>query len=110
MKKINQIATINDVSLNDKLKEWNETNDAFRVQLRIAYAADNSKDDKDDDLLSLADFEEAGDDPAFLTLALGVAARARHDLGVALQQRQQLLLERLQIGAYGQALQLHLGG
>ena len=60
MKKINQIATINDVSLNDKLKEWNETNDAFRVQLRIAYAADNSKDEEDDDLLSLADFEEAG--------------------------------------------------
>lgn len=60
MKKINQIATINNVSLNDKLKEWNETNDAFRVQLRIAYAADNSKDEEDDDLLSLADFEEAG--------------------------------------------------
>ena len=60
MKKINQIATINDVSLNDKLKEWNETNDAFRVQLRIAYAADNSKDEENDDLLSLADFEEAG--------------------------------------------------
>ena len=60
MKKINQIATINDVSLNDKLKEWNEENEAFRVQLRIAYAADNSKDENDDDLLSLADFEEAG--------------------------------------------------
>ena len=60
MKKVNQIATINDVSLNDKLKEWNEDNDAFRVQLRIAYAADNSKDDNDNDLLSLADFEEAG--------------------------------------------------
>ncbi len=30
MKKINQIATINDVSLNDKLKGWNEDNDAFR--------------------------------------------------------------------------------
>lgn len=60
MKKINQIATINDVSLNDKLKEWNEENEAFRVQLRIAYATDNSKDDNDNDLLSLADFEEAG--------------------------------------------------
>ena len=60
MKKINQIATISDVSLNDKLKEWNEENEAFRVQLRIAYAADNSKDEEDDDLLSLADFEEAG--------------------------------------------------
>lgn len=60
MKKINQIATINDVSLNDKLKEWNEDNDAFRVQLRIAYAAESSKDDNDEDLLSLADFEEAG--------------------------------------------------
>lgn len=60
MKKINQVATINDVSLNDKLKEWNEENEAFRVQLRIAYAAESSKDDDDDDLLSLADFEEAG--------------------------------------------------
>ena len=60
MKKVNQIATINDVSLNDKLKEWNEENEAFRVQLRIAYSADNSKDDDNDDLLSLADFEEAG--------------------------------------------------
>ena len=60
MKKINQVATINDVSLNEKLKEWNEENEAFRVQLRIAYAADNSKDDDDEDLLSLADFEEAG--------------------------------------------------
>ena len=60
MKKINQIATISDVTLNDKLKEWNEDNSAFRVQLRIAYAAENSKDEDDDDLLSLADFEEAG--------------------------------------------------
>lgn len=60
MKKINQIATISDVALNDKLKEWNERNEAFRVQLRIAYAADNSKDEEDDDLLSLADFESAG--------------------------------------------------
>lgn len=60
MKKINQIATINDVSLNDKLKEWNEENEAFRVQLRIAYSADDSKDEEDDDLLSLADFEDAG--------------------------------------------------
>ena len=60
MKRINQIATISDVSLNDKLKEWNEENDAFRVQLRIAYAAESSKDEEDEDLLSLADFEEAG--------------------------------------------------
>ena len=60
MKKVNQIATINDVSLNDKLKEWNEENGAFRVQLRIAYSADDSKDEGDDDVLSLADFEEAG--------------------------------------------------
>ena len=60
MKKINQIATISDVSLNEKLKEWNEENDAFRVQLRIAYSADNSKDEEDENLLSLADFEEAG--------------------------------------------------
>lgn len=60
MKRINQIATINDVSLNDKLKEWNEENEAFRVQLRIAYSADDSNYEDDDDLLSLADFEEAG--------------------------------------------------
>lgn len=60
MKIINQIATISDVSLNDKLKGWNEGNDAFRVQLRIAYAAESSKDEEDKDLLSLADFEEAG--------------------------------------------------
>ena len=60
MKKVNQIATINDVSLNDKLKEWNEENEAFRVQLRISYAADNSKDEEDENLLSLADFEDAG--------------------------------------------------
>ena len=60
MKKINQIATISDVALNDRLKEWNEENEAFRVQLRIAYAAESSKDDNDEDLLSLADFEEAG--------------------------------------------------
>lgn len=59
MKKINEIATINDVSLNDKLKEWNEENEAFRVQLRIAYAT-NDTSDNNDDLLSLADFEEAG--------------------------------------------------
>lgn len=60
MKKVNQIATINDVSLNDKLKGWNEDNETFRVQLRIAYVADNSKDEDDENLLSLADFEEAG--------------------------------------------------
>lgn len=61
MKKINEIATISDVALNDKLKEWNEENEAFRVQLRIAYAAENSKDDEEDnDLLSLSDFEDAG--------------------------------------------------
>lgn len=61
MKKINEIATISDVAINDKLKEWNEENEAFRVQLRIAYAAENSKDDEEDnDLLSLSDFEDAG--------------------------------------------------
>lgn len=60
MKKVNQIATISDVTLNDKLKEWNEENEAFRVQLRIAYAVDDSKDESDENLLSLADFEEAG--------------------------------------------------
>lgn len=61
MKRINEIATINDVALNDKLKEWNEENEAFRVQLRIAYAAESLKDDEEDeDLLSLSDFEEAG--------------------------------------------------
>ncbi len=42
------------------LKNGNEDNEAFRVQLRIAYAAESSKDDNDEDLLSLSDFEEAG--------------------------------------------------
>lgn len=60
MKKINQIATINDVALTEKLIEWNEKNEAFRVQLRIAYSADAPKDEEGEDLLSLADFEEAG--------------------------------------------------
>lgn len=61
MKKVNEIAVINDVKLNDKLRQWNEENTAFRVQLCIAYAAESSKDDEDDEnLLSLSDFEEAG--------------------------------------------------
>lgn len=61
MKKVNEIAVINDVSLNDNLRKWNEDNNAFRVQLRIAYAAESSKDDEEDeDLLSLSDFEDAG--------------------------------------------------
>ena len=60
MKKINQIAMISDVSLNDRLRDWNEKNETFRVQLRIAYSADDSRDEEDENLLSLADFEEAG--------------------------------------------------
>lgn len=60
MKKVNQIAVINEVTLNDKLRQWNGENEAFRVQLRISYGAEDSKDDDDDDLLSLVDFEEAG--------------------------------------------------
>lgn len=60
MKKINEIALIQSVELTDKLKEWNTENEAFRVQLRIAYSAPKGDNENDEDLLSLSDFEEAG--------------------------------------------------
>ena len=61
MNKLNEIAVINDVLLNEKLIEFNEDNETFRVSLRITYAASpNAEDEKVDDLLSLSDFEEAG--------------------------------------------------
>ena len=61
MKKINEIAVINTVSLNDKLHSFNEDNETFRVALRITYAIEDSSDNKDDkDFLSLAAFADAG--------------------------------------------------
>lgn len=61
MKKINEVAVINSVSLNEKLYSFNEDNETFRVALRITYAVSDSSDNKEDkDFLSLAAFEEAG--------------------------------------------------
>lgn len=61
MKKINEIAVINSVSLNEKLYKFNEENDTFRIALRITYSVDDATDNKDDkDLLSLAAFADAG--------------------------------------------------
>ena len=61
MKKINEIAVINSVSLNEKLYKFNEENDTFRIALRITYAVDDTTDNKDDkDLLSLSTFADAG--------------------------------------------------
>lgn len=61
MKKINEIAVINSVSLNEKLYSFNEDNDTFRVALRITYAVSDSSDNKEDkDFLSLAAFADAG--------------------------------------------------
>jgi len=61
MKKINEIAVINSVSLNEKLYSFNEDNETFRVALRVTYAVSESSDNKEDkDFLSLAAFEEAG--------------------------------------------------
>lgn len=61
MKKINEIAVINSVSLNEKLYKFNEENDAFRIALRITYAVDDAAENKEDkDLLSLSAFANAG--------------------------------------------------
>lgn len=61
MKKINEIAVINSVSLNEKLHSFNEDNETFRVALRITYAVEDSSDNnKDNDFLSLAAFADAG--------------------------------------------------
>lgn len=61
MKKINEIAVINSVTLNDKLHSFNEDNETFRVALRVTYAVSDSSDNKDDeDFLSLSAFADAG--------------------------------------------------
>ena len=61
MKKVNEIAVINSVSLNEKLYSFNEDNETFRVALRITYAVEDSSDNKEGkDFLSLADFADAG--------------------------------------------------
>lgn len=60
MKKINEIAVINSVSLNEKLYSFNEDNETFRVSLRITYSVTDSDDDKDNDVLSLSEFEDFG--------------------------------------------------
>lgn len=61
MKKVNEIAVINSVSLNEKLYSFNEDNETFRVALRITYAVEDSSDNKEDkDFLSLAAFADAG--------------------------------------------------
>ena len=61
MKKVNEIAVINSVSLNEKLYSFNEDNETFRVALRITYAVEESSDNNGDkDFLSLAAFADAG--------------------------------------------------
>lgn len=60
MKKINEIAVINSVSLNEKLYSFNEDNETFRVSLRITYSVTDSDDDKDNGVLSLSEFEDFG--------------------------------------------------
>lgn len=60
MKKINEIAVINSVSLNEKLYSFNEDNETFRVSLRVTYAVPDSDDDKEDDVLSLSEFADSG--------------------------------------------------
>lgn len=60
MKKINEIAVINSVSLNEKLHAFNEDNKTFRVALRITYSVADSDDDKDNDVISLSEFADSG--------------------------------------------------
>lgn len=60
MKKINEIAVINSVSLNERLYHFNENNETFRVSLRVTYAVSDSSDDKEDDVLSLSEFADSG--------------------------------------------------
>jgi hypothetical protein len=61
MKKVNEIAVINSVSLNEKLYSFNEGNGTFRVALRITYSVSDSSDNEDDkDFLSLSAFEDSG--------------------------------------------------
>lgn len=60
MKKINEIAVINSVTLNEKLLSFNEDNEIFRVALRITYSVAETEDNKDDDIISLSEFEDSG--------------------------------------------------
>lgn len=60
MKKINEIAVINSVSLNEKLYSFNDDNETFRVSLRITYSVVDSDDNKDNDVLSLSEFADSG--------------------------------------------------
>ena len=60
MKKINEIAVINSVSLNEKLSSFNEDNETFRVALRITYSVVDSDDNNDNDVISLSEFADSG--------------------------------------------------
>lgn len=61
MKKINEIALINSVSLNEKLYKFNEENETFRISIRVTYSVSDVTDDNSDkDLLSLSAFADAG--------------------------------------------------
>ena len=60
MKKINEIAVINSVTLNEKLLSFNEDNETFRVALRITYSVAETEDNKDDDIISLSEFADSG--------------------------------------------------
>lgn len=61
MKKVNEIAVINSVSLNEKLYSFNEDNETFRVSLRITYAITDSSDNKENkEFVSLSEFADAG--------------------------------------------------
>lgn len=61
MKKINEIALINSVSLNEKLYKFNEENETFRISIRVTYSVSDVADNNSDkDLLSLSEFADAG--------------------------------------------------
>lgn len=62
MKKINEIAVINSVSLNEKLYSFNEDSETFRVALRVTYAVSDSSNNKEEeeDVLSLSEFADSG--------------------------------------------------
>lgn len=61
MKKINEIALINSVSLNEKLYKFNEENETFRISIRVTYSVSDVTDNNSDkDLLSLSEFADAG--------------------------------------------------
>lgn len=60
MKKINEIAVINSVTLNEKLLSFNEDNEAFRVAFRVTYSVADSADNKDDNILPLSEFADSG--------------------------------------------------